>query len=543
MSALAGVANEISQLVGVLQRVEGKTLQGLEKRVSLIGSLLSSCHKADKLLSVSENAGGTTGPGISDSSAVPPIGVMAPYSSDDPAAVAIQPASSAVMVPYSVPVTGDVALRTIPAGELNYYSGIGDQSHLPESPILQRPLVPGFTVKFLQEEKLMKPVPETSVCQGCHISLSVLNRFIMNWCVRCKASNVRLLVATMEVIIQPEDTIESLSALSPNELFTRLNIKHAIPLVGAIRNAFLQSRATKQPVVRIIRSIYWVKNPVLNPGNTAHANALFVYINPFDSKVQIRLFDPHFEQRNAAYDARFDESSNDARKMSELGKGATALIFSKFLPEYFKRVLTGLTEVDLDLGQSCPVGLQSNEFNDPARQRKHKRLISELVEAQGELDRLKEKKDLASDQYMLASTNAEVNAVRKAISAISEELQKKDQEVKNKLQEIENLEVEVAAARAERLQKRAACHKYPGGFCEAWTSIVTLLQIAFPDASVNEIAVDLFKHYKDIEGVHYLQDLISRFSYNVFLQIGYGDDVCCWDEHDQPLGAKAQCGK
>lgn len=102
---------------------------------------------------------------------------------------------------------------------------------------------------------------------------------------------------------------------------------------------------------------------------------------------------------------------------------------------------------------------------------------------------------------------------------------------------------------AAQLEKQTECYVIPGGFCEAWSAIVSLVHIAFPVTTVDAIATDLFHHYKSVVGIMYLQDLIKRFSYNLYVQTLDANNLhsrpCCFrDEKDTiPIDVNQRCKK
>ena len=80
------------------------------------------------------------------------------------------------------------------------------------------------------------------------------------------------------------------------------------------------------------------------------------------------------------------------------------------------------------------------------------------------------------------------------------------------------------------------CQLRPAGFCASWTAILMLVHVAFPYATVDEIAKDIYNHHK--QQIPNIREAIKRFSYNLYLLLynpnKKSDIACCYDKSVHP---------
>lgn len=368
-------------------------------------------------------------------------------------------------------------------------------------------LTPGGTIQWLKKEGLLKPVPKNAICQGCYLPLEAVTHF----CKRCKSEHAKPVNASIDVVIYAEEDNKPPS----------IEVINSYAIVNALRNA-----ATYQGIdpIIIIRSGFTKK------GEAGHANALFFYLFPARKQIEVRLFDSNKE-----------ESTQQYAQVYELEE-ITVRMLRDFLPMYFGKILPSYRVSKQNFGENCPIGLQANEFNDPAKKRA-------LAILKTELDKVGTETDELLDKYKSARNALETQ--QKALQTFEKWFQKLPQQQRNARyverktftektakieQEIDRLwsafikeseirealyaEYDSKSKEMERLKAEqtqlGVCHSEPGGYCESWSAVVSLIHIAFPESSVDEIATDIYNHFKS--EVPYLRELIQRFSFNLYLE-------------------------
>lgn len=378
----------------------------------------------------------------------------------------------------------------------------------PWAPSIQpRKLETGDSIRWLMDEGLTAPIPSTSRCKGCYLEAYLTVDFLRKWCERCEAQHAKVLTEPQLVAKEEEDKRWSLQgsdlAMLAKSLMEASNV------------------ATKDGSVPvIIMSARWLMG-----NNTAHDNALFFYVNPRIRKVDVRLFDPHSE------------------KDAEAGAAHAAFVplLEEFLPRFIAWTLPGWTS-GFESGDRCARGLQRREATEPGE--------TELQAAQRARDAIREKylelrKTKASDAPEVKAVFDEFMSQNEAIETIragGAEIQAAQQAYDQNLErmgkllttdspELHSVLAELKTHLFKKLQDlRARSAKCPiplKGNCTGWTNMIILTHVAFPTASVDDIASDLYDHHK--KAAKSLEDLVTRFSWNLANEVAEANEMCCKD--------------
>lgn len=471
------------------------------------------------------------------------------------------------------------------------------------------PLMPGYTLAWLQEHNLLNPIPPKSVCQGCFVRPVLLQRYLGQGCSTC---------GDQHAFVIPDASIKANLIEGVNK--DTVIFENADSITSSLRKAASSPNSFQ---VLAVTSGY-------RQLPFGHANALFFYLNIPEKRVNIRLYDPHV----------------DTTYKGDIDTIRTKTLLGIWVPMYLEPVLPGW-QVEFDAGESCPIGLQGNEqitYSTAVAQRQREVLIKKK---RHEFDKLKREFDKAKERWRKQQANFEIirlaggqteaslyaeylaepereykesekqfeaefrkyndeirelrveyeteqtgleeaeqksnlskdPALQKQIQNTEEQLDKLarrykkelPREHKAKLDEFErkfNIGVKgseriflqnqkslyITSYERDRLQlsmkrkalvkvlkeltlKQENCHIRPGGYCQAWSALITLLQIVFPTESVNTITADLWKNHASY--LPTMRDLISRFSFNLFSaaydpKIDKRQDFCCENEFTRP---------
>lgn len=280
--------------------------------------------------------------------------------------------------------------------------------------------------------------------------------FVQKWCARCKASHAEILNAEIAV------------DMDPGRAGNPINVTNAFGITEALRRNAYASPQGVNPIV-IVRSGY----DALDGG---HANALFFYLKPGEQVIETRLFDPNVEANQSTY--------HSERVVQ------TRAALSEFLPKYLAKVLPQWRYEDGNYGETCPIGLQSTDA-----------LTKPQVE---QMRQITAEQKAAKEAYARATRDLDAHRItfavwRDASIRYTDALESYGKWYK---------EQEQAA------QLTNPCQREPGGFCESWSALLMLTHVAFPYASVDDIANDIWLHYEQV--APHMRNLIARFGYNLY---------------------------
>lgn len=487
-------------------------------------------------------------------------------------------------------------------------------------------LIPGETVQWLQDHSLLAPVDPKSVCQGCYLDPVLLQRFFAEKCSTCQNAHAELI---------PGSIIAYLSGV--RKLRNQVVVENASAINGALTGLLYSlplASSEEESLKLAAHRVFVLTSGYVLSKKDAHANALFLYIDVPERKIQIRLYDPHV----------------DTSYLGDKSTAKTKELLSKWVPAYIHTLLPQFS-VQWDAGESCPIGLQANEYvsyaTDTTQRKEMERLnalstevdalevkyiqaqtmyakhmvnyervlaqlspaemanpavlqqlrldymdepssefqkISSLYEMKKEqLDEEMEKYENLADaerkrtkraeheqrktkdaalQLRIDKLQTQAAMIRRQIAAVEPvvlDLINKTKEAKknNKVGEalllnnqkaIQQLELDRLFKEADKVHEelqtlkaeQASCHIRPGGFCQSWSALITLLAAVYPAVSINDLALDIWKYHSRL--LPNMRELISRFSYNMFAQTYDAKrdknrvHECCYNEDIVELG-------